>query len=379
MAELCAMVLFRELDLSRGGSYTRLKAAEAAESAQRLAGLAPILGHHLRHLTIQIPISRSHSNANLYDTACATILKHAPHLRFLKFFYAHGDISPHRILHDALAEIKELEAVEFWEGDDARRMTKIIVEVPTPRNDILRILLSYYSTSLRSLAIRGRIILTDELYCSLRDNACKLHTLEIRRAFPGDTFTKPVVWSCAPYLRHLQLYLCAPHAAHIVTTLMRGCLGLNLETVALWMTGAKTDRTDLRPPTNLGWAGAQLEKLDLDHYLPWEMECFQPIPTKILVATRMASAHFTTLLGGGAFPGLQTLVVSDRWQSSVQHELDYSNLTEACRTRGVDLRCTDLSNAHPDYSTMREPIERVCKCLFLKDLGPDYHPNGTGY
>ena len=375
MAELCAPTLFRNLDLSRG-SYSRPK---AARNTQQLARLAPILGHHLRHLTIHIP-GPNDPNCILYDTNCATILKHTPHLRSLKFFYAYDDISPHHILHDALSEINELESVEFWEGDDVGPMAKIIVEAPTPRNDILRVLLSYYSTSLRSLAIRGRIVLSNQLFCSLRDNACKLHTLEVRRALPGNSFTKPVIWSCAPYLRHLQLYLCAPHAADIVTALMRGCLGKNLETVALWMNGAKTDgRTDLRPPTNLGWAGAQLEKLDLDHFLPWEMECFQPIPTKLLVATRMESAHFTKLIGDGAFPGLQTLVVSDRWQSSVLHEPDYSNLMEACRIRGVDLRCPDLSNAHPDYSTMREPIERICKCYFLRDRSPDYHPNGKGY
>jgi hypothetical protein len=51
---------------------------------------------------------------------------------------------------------------------------------------------------------------------------------------------------------------------------------------------------------------------------------FFTIPTKTLVATRMAGAHFTKLMGGGAFPGLQILVVSDRWQSSVQHERDYT-------------------------------------------------------
>ena len=376
MAELCAPILFRKLDLSHG----LYACPKAARNTQQLAMLAPILGHHLRHLTIQIPVPQNDPNSILYDTDCATILKHAPHLRSLKFFYAHDDITPHRIIHDALAEIKELESVEFWEGDDARRMAKIMVEAPTPRNDILRILLSYYSTSLRSLAIRGRIVLNDELFCSLRDNACKLHTLEIRRALPSNSFTKPVVWSCAPHLRHLQIYLCAPHAADIVTTLMRGCLGNNLETVALWMNGTSTDgRTNLRPPSNLGWAGAQLEKLDLDHFLPWEMECFHPIPTKLLVATRMESAHFTKMIGDGAFPGLQTLVVSDRWQSSALREPDYHNLTEVCKTRGVDLRCTDLSSAQPDYSTMREPIERVCKCFLFKDLSPDYHPNGKGY
>jgi len=258
-------------------------------------------------------------------------------------------------------------------------MTKALTEVPTPRDDILRILLSSQSTSLRSLAIRGRIILTDELYCALRDSACKLHTLEIRRALPEDSFTKPVVWGCAPFLRHLQLYLCSPHVASTVTALMRGCLGLKLETVTLWMNGARSDETDLRPPANLGWAGAQLEKLDLDHFLPWEMECFIPIPTKLLVATRMAAVHFTKLIGDGAFPGLQTLVVSDRWKSSVQYERDYRNLEETCKTRGVEFRCANLSNPHPDNSTMKEPIERVCKCWFLRDLSPDYHPKGKGF
>lgn len=347
------------------------------EGAQKLAELAPIIGHHIRHLTIQI--SRHNHLAIPYDTACATILKRAPHLHFLKVSYAHNDFFPHSNLHDALAEVKELEAVEFWEGDDAGRMSKIMVEALTPRNDILRVLLSHYSTSLRSLVIRGRIVLSDELYCSLRDNACKLHTLELRRALPGDSFAKPVVWSCAPYLRHLQLYLCAPHAAHTVTALMRGCLGLNLETVALWMNGANTDQTDLRPPADLGWAGARLEKLDLDHFSPWEMECFPSISTKVLVATRVASAHFTTLMRDGAFPGLQTLVVSERWESSVQYERDYRNLEGICKTRRVELRCTNLNSPQPDISTMREPTERVCKCSFLRDLSPDYHPEGKGY
>jgi len=380
MADICSSVLFRELVLSRG-SYLHVKPVGAAkrERAQRLAELAPIIGHHLRHLTIQIQTPRMGGNSTLYgyDTACATILKHAPHLRFLKLFYAHNDISTHPTLYDALAGVNELEAVEFWEGDDARPM--MIGEAPTPRDDILRILLSYHSTTLRSVAIRGRIILPDKLYCSLRDSACKLHTLEIRRALPSDSLTKPVVWSCAPYLRHLRLYLCSPHVAHTVTTLMRGCLGLNLETVALWMNGAESDWTDLRPPANLTWAGARLEKLDLDHFLPWEMECFPPILTRTLVATRMASAHFIRLMGDGAFPGLQTLVVSDRWQSSAQHERDYRNLEETCKIRGVELRCTNLSNPHPDNSTMKEPIERACKCQFLRDLSPDYHPKGQGY
>lgn len=343
-----------------------------------LAELAPILGHHLRRLTIQIQIPRKDDNATRYDTACSTILKNAPHLRSLKLFYAHTDLSSHPVLHGALAEVNELEAVEFWEGDDARPMTKVLRE-STPRNDILRVILSSHSTSLRSLAIRGRIILSDDLYCSLRDNARKLHTLEIRRALRDDSFTKPVVWSCAPSLRHLQLYLCSPHAAHTVTALMRGCFGLKLETVTLWMNGANSDETDLRPPTNPGWAGARLEKLDLDHFLPWEMECFISIPTRLLVATRMASAHFTKLISDGGFPGLQTLVVSDLWQSSVKHERDYRNLEETCKMRGVELRCANLNNPHPDDSTMREPTERVCTCWFLRDLTPDYHPKGKGF
>ena len=376
MADLCTPVLFREVDLS-WGSYRLVKPTEGVEDAQKLAELAPIIGHHIRHLTIQI--SRNRHNGVPYDTACATILKHTPHLRFLKFFYAHNDLYPHSNLHDALAEVKELEAVEFWEGDDAGPMRQIRVGAPTPRNDILRVLLSYYSTSLRSLAIRGRIVLSDELYCSLRDNACKLHTLELRRALPGDSFAKPVVWSCAPYLRHLLLYLCAPHSAHIATALMRGYLGLNLETVALWMNGAKTDQTDLRPPADLGWAGARLEKLDLDHFPSWELECFPSVLTKVLVATRMPSTHFTKLMRDGAFPGLQTLVVSDRWETSVQYERDYRDLEGTCKTRRVELRCTNLNNPQPDITTMREPIERVCKCSFIRDLSPDYDPEGKGY
>jgi hypothetical protein len=123
MADLCASVLFRKLDLTRG-SYTYPKPAKATESAQKLAELAPVIGHHLRHLTIQLQLPRKDNNSTLYDTACATILKHAPHLRSLKFIYAHYDISSHSILHDALTELNELEAVEFWEGDDARPMTK---------------------------------------------------------------------------------------------------------------------------------------------------------------------------------------------------------------------------------------------------------------
>lgn len=382
MADLCASVLFRRPDLSRGSyiySYIYSFFKGTVGSAQKLAELAPVIGHHLRHLTMEIQVPRDDGYATLYDTACATILKHAPHLRFLKLFYAHNDITYHPILQDALAEVNELEAVEFWEGDDAQPMKKILTEALTPRDNILRVVLLYHSTSLRSLAIRGRIVLTDDLYRSLRENACKLHTLELRRALPIDSFAEPVTWSCAPCLRHLRLYLCSPHIAHTVTALMRGCLGLELETVTLWMNGAKSDGTDLRPPANLGWAGAQLEKLDLDHFLPWEMECFSPIPTKILVATRMASAHFIKLMGDGAFPGLQTLVVSDRWQSSVQYEQDFRNLGETCKTRGVALRCANLNDPHPDYSTMREPIERICKCWFLRDLSPDYDPRGMGF
>lgn len=378
MAGLCTPVLFRELDLSHG-SYKYSKSAEAAERAQKLAELAPIIGRHLRHLTIQMQVPRGDYNALRYDISCGVILKKAPHLRSLKLLYAHVDISTHSILHGSLARINELEAVEFLEGDDARPMTKVQREGPTPLNDILRVILSSHSTSLRSLAIRGRIILNNDLYCSLRDAARKLHTLEIRRALPDNSLTKPVVWGCAPCLRHLKLYLCSPHAAHTVTALMRGCFGLELETVTLWMNGANSDETDLRPPANPGWAGARLEKLDLDHFLPWEMECFIPIPTRLLVATRMASAHFAKLIGNGGFPGLETLVVSDRWQSSVQHERDYRNLEETCKTRGVELRFTNLSNPRPDSSTMREPTERVCKCWFLRDLSPDYHPKGKGF
>ena len=378
MTVLCSSVLFRELDLSHG-SYIHHKSAEAADRAQKLAELAPTIGHHLRHLIIQMQMPRRDDNSTRYDTACGNILKNAPHLRSLKLFYAHADVSSHPVLQSALAEVNELEAVEFWEGDDARPMTKVLREEPTPRNDILKVILSSHSTSLRSLAIRGRIILNDDLYSTLRDHAPKLRTLEIRRALRDDSFTTPIVWSCAPCLRHLQLYLCSPHAAHTVTTLMRGCFGLKLETVTLWMNGANSDETDLRPPTHLGWAGAPLEKLDLDHFLPWEMECFISIPTRLLVTTRMASAHFTKLITDGGFPGLQTLVVSNHWQSSVLYERDYRNLEETCKTRGVELRCTNLSSSHHDDSTMREPTERVCKCWFLKDLSPDYHPKGKGF
>ena len=381
MADLCASVLFRRPDLSCGScdDLPMAKRVKSVESAQKLAELAPIIGHHLRNLTIEIQVPLRDRSATLYDTACATILKHASHLRSLKLFYAHDDISSHPILQNALAEVNELEAVELWEGDDAQPMTKILTEVSTPRDDILRVILLNHSTSLRSIAIRGRIVLANDLYHSLREKPCKLHTLELRRALSSDSFAKPGIWSCAPCLRHLQLYLCSPHVAETVTALMRGCLGLQLETVTLWMNGTKSDGTDLRPPANLGWAGATLEKLDLDHFLPWEMECLSPIPTKNLVATRMASAHFIKLMGDGAFPGLQTLVVSDYWKTSVQYEQDFHNLEETCKMRGVALRCANLNDPHPDLSTMRAPIERICKCWFLRDLSPDYHLKGKGF
>ena len=356
-------------------------AAEATERAKRMAQLTEKVGVHLRRLVIQLQIPNEDDNATVYDEACSTIMKHAPHLRSLKVIYAHNDTSSHPLLHDALINAKALENVEFWEGDDAGLYKEVDMGTPTPRNDLLRVLLSHHSDLLRSLSFPGRMPLLKDLFCSLRDTTSKLHTLEFRRALSPELiplFVEPVVWKCAPYLRHLKIYLCAVHAAQVATALLAGHFGLGLETVTLWMNGQNSDDPYLRPPPKLTWAGAQLKKLDLDHFAQFEMECFASLPTELLIVTRIESAHFARMIRYGAFPGLKILSVSEHWCSSTEFKRDFLNLEEACEARGVMLRCSDVSKILPDKTTMNRPFERRCDCAFLNGMGPDYSAEGKG-
>lgn len=347
-----------------------------------MAQLTANVGVRLRRLVIQLQIQGGDGNATAYDEACCAIINHAPHLRSLKVIYAHNDFySSHSLLHDALANAKELENVEFLEGDDAGLYSEVAIWTPSPRNDLLRVLLSHCSDSLRSLTFPGRVPLTIDLFYSLRGTTSKLHTLEFRRALCSDLiplFVQPVAWKCAPYLRHLKIYLCAVHAAQIATELLAGHFGLGLDTVTLWMNGQSSDDHSLRPPPNLTWAGVQLEKLDLDHFAQFEMECFASFPTRLLIATRIESAHFARMIRDGAFPGLQVLSISEHWCSSTEFRRDYLNLEEACEARGVTLRCSDISKILPDKTTMNRPYERRCNCAFLNGRGPDYSAEGQG-
>ena len=368
------------MDISRP-SYQAFNAAEATERAKVVAQLTANVGVYLRYLVIQLQIPNEDDNATAYDEACCTIMKHTPHLRSLKVIYAHNDTSSHRLLHGALMNAKELENVEFWEGDDAGLYKEVDMGTPSPRNDLLRVLLSHHSDSLRSLTLPGRMPLLKDLFYSLRDTTPKLHTLEFRRALSPELiplFVEPVVWRCAPYLRHLKIYLCAVHAAQVATALLAGRFGLGLETVTLWMNGQNSDNQFLRPPADPTWTGAPLEKLDLDHFAQFEMDCFAAIPTRLLVATRIQSAHFARMIRHGAFPGLQVLSVSEYWRSSTEFKRDFLNLEEACKGRRVTLRCTDVSTILPDQTTMNRPFERQCDCAFLKGLGPDYSAEGKG-
>jgi hypothetical protein len=356
-------------------------ATEATERAKKMAQLTEKVGVHLRRLVIQLQIPNEDDNATAYDEACSIIMKHAPYLRSLKVIYAHNDTSSHPLLHDALINAKGLENVEFWEGDDAGLYKEVEMGTPSPRNDLLRVLLSHHSDSLRSLSFPGRMPLLKDLFCSLRDTIPNLHTLEFRRALSPELiplFVEPVVWKCARYLRHLKIYLCAVHAAQVATALLAGHFGLGLETVTLWMNGQNSDDQFLRPPPQLTWAGAQLKKLDLDHFAQFEMECFASLPTQMLIATRIESAHFAQMIRYGAFPGLQVLSVSEHWRSSTEFERDLLNLEEACETRGVVLCCSDVSKILPDKTTMNRPFERRCDCAFLNGLGPDYSEEGKG-
>jgi hypothetical protein len=380
---LCTPILFRNLDISQDSYQDDVfSAAQASERAKRISQLTKNVGVHLRFLIIQLQIpQKDDDNAKAYDEACCTIMKHAPYLRSLKVIYAHNDTTSHPLLHDALINAEELENVEFWEGDDTGPYTEVEMGTPSPRNDLLRVLLSHHSDSLRSLMFPGRMPLMNDLFYSLRDTTPKLHTLKFRRALSPELvplFIEPVVWKCAPYLRHLKIYLCAVHAAHVATALLSGRFGLGLETVALWMNGENSDDQSLRPPSNLTWAGAQLEKLDLDHFSQFEMECFSLFPTRLLIATRIESAHFARMIRGGAFPGLQVLSVSEHWPASSEFKRDFLNLEEACEARGVTLRCSDISKIVPDKTTMNRPFERRCDCSFLEGLGPDYSEEGKG-
>ena len=371
------------MDISRSSYLTSLgfNTAEATERAKRVAQLTANIGVYLRFLVIQLQIPTEDDDARPYDEACCTIMRHAPHLRSLKVIYAHNDTSSHPLLHDALIGAKELENVEFWEGDDTGLYREVDMGTPSPRNDLLRVLLSHHSASLRSLTLPGRMPLLQDLFYSLRDTAPKLHTLEFRRALSPEViplFVEPVVWACARSLRHLKIYLCAVHAAHAATALLAGRFGLALETVALWMNGQNSDNEFLRPPAGLAWAGAPLEKLDLDHFAQFEMECFASIPARLLVATRIQSAHFARMICHGAFPGLQVLSVSEYWHSSAEFKRDFLNLEEACEARGVTLRCSEVSKILPDNTTMNRPFERRCDCAFLNGLGPDYSVEGKG-
>ena len=354
---------------------------EATERAKRMAQLTANVGVHLRLLVVQLQIPSEDDNSMAYDEACCAIIKHAPHLRSLKVIYAHNDTSSHPLLQDALINAKGLENVEFWEGDDAGLYKEVEMGTPSPRNDLLRVLLAHHSDSLRSLTFPGRMPLLKDLFCSLRDTTPKLHTLEFRRALSPELiplFVEPVVWKCAPYLRHLKIYLCAVHAAQVATALLAGHFGHGLETVTLWMNGQNSDNQFLRPPPKLTWAGAPLEKLDLDHFAQFEMECFASFPTRLLIATRIESAHFAQMIRHGAFPGLQVLSVSEHWCSSTEFKRDLLNLEEACEARSVTLRCSDVSNFLSDKTTMIRPLERRCDCGFLNGLGPDYSVEGKG-
>ncbi len=275
------------------------------------------------------------------------------------------DVAEHSILRQLVRKFSHLEEISFYEEDYDPCWC-----LPSPYAELtstffyrfLHTILRVHGNHLRELHIYTLLLLDQDIYLSIRDNAPNLRsitfTANIDRSLHG-LFADSTPWisGTTASLDQMRLQSCrGVHMGHFARDVLNGVYGTSLKEVSTIACGLP-DHEDIPyiPPVGTP-AKASIYRLRLDHFLLWELSAMSFIPVRDLSLTQFCPQSFvelpillekrSTKPDGGylAFPGLEQLQLSPKLasQEEVANLGDkarhaFQELKEVCLRRGVVL------------------------------------------
>ena len=351
MAGVCAATLFHSIHLYEW-DY---------EHHQVLSDTTGEVGPFVHHLTLVA----SEDIDDEDDQPIHQILSQLPNVRSLTLIHDREDVAEHSVLHQLVRKFSHLGEVTFYEQyyepewnlpDSDAELTSTFF------HRFLDTILRVHGNHLRELHIYTLLLLDQDIYLAIRDNAPNLRSLtftaNIDRSL-HELFTDSTPWvsGITASLDKIRLQSCqGVHMGHFARDVLDGVYGTSLEEVSTIACGLPDQEdTPYIPPVGTP-AQASINRLRIDHFLLWELTAMSSIPVRELSLTQFCPqsfAEFPILLekrsprANGAylaFPGLEQLRLSPslELQEVVARLNDrdkhaFKELKEVCFRRGVAL------------------------------------------
>lgn len=294
--------------------------------------LAPRLAKYLTGIAFVIFMGNDEVEKDLINHM---LLQFATNLRRLRVGLYRDDVGPHTHILDAIAHLQNLEEVTMDDIDYEEDVPLIAYDlVPRSLNHrLLNHILDHHAQRLRTLVLHSMHPIHETTFRKLRGTTPQLRRFECTRAISIETravFTEPQQWACADRLEHLYLRRCGVHAATVARHLAMGVFG-KLRSLHMVMCGDNSD--DSRERVGAGWTIPPLEKVEIEHFMDWEMDKLRTIHAKTVIATRVWSRRGLCVEAFGktmTFPGAVELHVARTWDDE-----KFEELKRNCAKRGL--------------------------------------------
>ena len=349
LAEVCAAVLFHSIRLDE----------DDPGHNEELSYTTGEVGPFVQDLTLVV----CEDTDDEEEQPIHQILSQLPNVRSLTVVHDREDVAEHSILLQLVRNFPHLEKISVYEKDYKPRWC-----LPDPHAELTRTffhrflhtILRIHGNHLRGLHIYTFLLLDQDIYLSIRDNAPNLRsitfTANIDRSLHG-LFTDSTPWisGLTTSLDQIRLQSCrGVHMGHFARDVLKGVYGTSLKEVTAIACGLP-DHEDIPyiPPVGT-LARASIDRLRIDHFLLWELSAMSFIPVRDLSLTQFCPQSFvelpillekrSTKPDGAylAFPGLEQLRLSPKLasQEEVANLGDkarhaFQELKEVCLRRGV--------------------------------------------
>ena len=309
---------------------------------------APKLARYLKEIVFVVFMGNDE-----IDLVYHTVFQHATNLRQLKVGLYREDVEQHTHLLDAVAHLQSLEVVMVGDLDYEEHAPLGAYDLVrgTFNHRFLNHVLDHHAQRLRTLLLYNMHPIHETTFRKLRDTTPQLRRFECTRAITIETraaFTEPQRWACADRLEFLYLRGCGIHAATIARHLAMGVFG-KLRSLHMVMCGDELD--DSTEPVGTAWAIPPLERVEIEHFMDWEMDKLKTIHAKEVYITRVWSARGLCIEAFGkstTFPGAVGLHVAKTWDDE-----KFEELKRSCAKRGLmkverDHAPITSCSCHPD-------------------------------
>jgi len=283
----------------------------------------------------------------------------------LTIFHEREDVADHTILHQVVSKFSHLEEVTLYEDNYKPRWALPYRYVELTRtffHRFLHTILEVHGNHLRGLHIYTHLLLDQSIYLTIRDNTPNLRAITFTANIDDSlhalfTDSTPWVSGVTGSLDQIRLQSCrGVHMGHFARDVMDGVYGTSLKEVSTIACGLPDDEdVPYIPPVGTP-ARASINRLQIDHFVLWELSAMSFIPVRELSLTQICIEAFLELpilldkRSSGpngtylAFPGLEHLRLSPKLASQgelekLEDKLRYAfqELKEVCLRRGVRL------------------------------------------